>query len=292
LIRLKEDWKGFVLAYAGYDLRALGRLVEAAQPMQVALDGEVAQERWKRAAQVANNLSELYLTIGDVMHALANAEQSVGFADKSEDEFIQMVNRTKVGDSQHQAGNLAKAQTAFNEAEEIQKKRQPEYPLLYSLPGYLYCNLLLSQGNYTEVERRASQTLEWAKQQQYGGPLLDTALNNLSLGRAHLLNAQQTSEVSKTPEVLRYLNRAADGLRQAGVQEMIVHGLLARAAYYRVTGDLNKTQKDLIINNIINEIEGAIKERDKEAFVRLLQQFLTMKLTAKRRRYTHAVSGL
>ena len=36
-----------------------------------------------------------------------------------------------------------------------------------------------------------------------------------------------------------------DGLRQAGRQDDIPHGLLARAEYYRVTGDLDKAQKDL-----------------------------------------------
>jgi len=59
---------------------------------------------------------------------------------------------------------------------------------------------------------------------------------------------QQTSETLKTSEVsdtLTYLNRAVDGLRQAGQQGELPRGLLARAAYYRVTGDLEKAQRDL-----------------------------------------------
>ena len=36
-----------------------------------------------------------------------------------------------------------------------------------------------------------------------------------------------------------------DGLRQAGKQDELPRGLLARTEYYRVTGDLNKSQKDL-----------------------------------------------
>ncbi len=35
---LSEDDKGFVLNAAGFDLRALGRLAEAAQPMQASLE--------------------------------------------------------------------------------------------------------------------------------------------------------------------------------------------------------------------------------------------------------------
>ena len=240
---LSEDAKGFVLAYSGFDLRALGRLAEAAQPMQASLEAYIAQKNWKGAAITASNLSELYLTLGDVTQALAYAEQSVGLADQSDDEFLRMQNRTKVGDTQHQAGHLAEAQAVFHEAEEIQKKIQPEFPLLYSLQGFTYCDLLLSQGDYAEVERRASQTLEWAK--QGGGGLLSVALETLSLGRAQLLHFPHDPKLPITNQPITFLNHAMDGLRQAGTQDHLPRGLLARAEYYRVTGDLNKSQKDL-----------------------------------------------
>jgi len=63
---LREDYKGFVLAQAGLCLRALGRLAEAAQPMQASLDMYIAQQNWKATAITSSNLSELYLTLGDV----------------------------------------------------------------------------------------------------------------------------------------------------------------------------------------------------------------------------------
>ena len=75
-----------------------------------------------------------------------------------------MVNRTTLADALHQAGQLAEAEAAFREAEEMQKASQKEFPLLYSLQGFRYCDLLLSQGKVAEVQSRAGQTLEWAKQ--------------------------------------------------------------------------------------------------------------------------------
>ena len=84
---LTEDIKGFVLNDAGFSLRALGRLAEAAQPMQAALEDRYCQEDWKNAAIAASNLSELYLTSGDVPQALESARQSVELADRSEDAF-------------------------------------------------------------------------------------------------------------------------------------------------------------------------------------------------------------
>jgi tetratricopeptide (TPR) repeat protein len=238
---LTEAAKGFVLNQVGFYLRALNWLAEAAQPMQASLEIMLTLKNWNEAAIRASNLSEFYLTIGDVKGALTYAEQSVELADQSGDEFRRLYNRASLGDVQHQLGQLAESQITFHEAEVIQKKRQPELPLLYSYQGFRYCDLLLSQENYAEVKRRASQTLEWGTRE---GFLLDIVHDNLSLGRAHLLQSQREPNHPLT-ESLTYLNRAVDGLRQAGAQEFIARGLLARAEYYRVTGDLDKAQRDL-----------------------------------------------
>jgi tetratricopeptide (TPR) repeat protein len=257
---LREDYKAFVLTSAGFDLRALSRLTEAAEPIKAGQENNIARKDWKNAAIQASNLSELYLTLGDVTQALAYAEQSVGLADQSGGLEERMMFRTTLGDPLHQAGRLVESQAMFREAEEIQKKFQSMFPLLYSQQGFIYCDLLLSQGDYAEVERRASQTLEWY-QQASGSGLLDTALDNLSLGRARMgmsLRATEGGEaisnfesgiasVASLPrnDSLTYLTRAVDGLRQAGTQHHIPRGLLARAEFYRVMGDLNKSQKDL-----------------------------------------------
>ncbi len=210
--------------------------------MQASLDVQISQKDWKRSAIRASNLSELYLTLGDVTQALAYAEQSVELADRSGDAFLRMVNRTKIADALHQAGRLAEAEAAFREAEEMQKKNQPEFLLLYSVQGYHYCDLLLSQGKHAEVLRRASQTLEWAK--QYNLQLLTLALDNLSLGRSHLLQSQHEPNHSFA-EAGTYLNRAVDGLRESGNQDDVPRGLLARTEYYRITGTLDKAKRDL-----------------------------------------------
>jgi tetratricopeptide (TPR) repeat protein len=134
---LKESDKGYVLNNVGFCLRALGWLVEVAQPLQAGLEARIADKDWKNAAVNAYNLVELHLTIGDVKGALAYTEQSVQFADKSGDMFTRSVTRAYVGNLQHQAGNLIKAQAAFSEAEEI-KKQMPNkvFPILASISGF------------------------------------------------------------------------------------------------------------------------------------------------------------
>jgi tetratricopeptide (TPR) repeat protein len=164
-------------------------------------------------------------------------------ADKSDIAYQRMFRRVRYADCLHQANRLLESQANFHEAEEMQKKLQPEFELLYAKQGFEYCDLLLSQGNYEAVERRARQTLEYYKRSS-GISLLAVALDILSLGRAQLLHFQQDPDFAIT-DLRTIFNRAVDGLRQAATQHHIPHGLLTRAEYYLVTGDLNKAQRDL-----------------------------------------------
>jgi len=158
---LTEPNKAFVLNEAGFDLRALGRLAEAVEPMTAGLDADIATEDWKNAAISASNLSQLHLTLGDIRQAIAYAEQSVQLADRSGDGSQRMTKRIALADALHQAGRLPEAETLFQEAERMQKEREPEYPLLYSLQGFQYCDLLLGQGKYHEVRNRATRLIQW-----------------------------------------------------------------------------------------------------------------------------------
>ena len=209
--------------------------------LQAGLEMRIASEYWKNAAIIAGNLSDLYLSIGDLPQALKIAQRSVELADLSDDESQRMSRRTMLGDALHQVGRIEEATAAFCEAEQIQKQWKPEYPLLYSLWGFRYCNLLLGQGQVQEAKERAAHTLELAK--KYFG-LLTKALDNLSLGRAWLLEAKKAG-TGDTTQAAEFLQRAVDGPRQAGIQEYIARGLLARAELHRVKGDYGRAERDL-----------------------------------------------
>jgi hypothetical protein len=79
-----------------------------------------------------------------VAGAVGDAEQSVTYADRSDDASQRMSKRTTHADALHQAGRRAEAETRFRDAEQMQAESQPDYPLLYSLPGFRYCDLLLA----------------------------------------------------------------------------------------------------------------------------------------------------
>ncbi len=238
---LTEEHQAFLLNTAGVCLLALGRLREAMQPMQPGLQAAIAQDNWRNAAIAASNLSELALTLGDLALAQTYAAQSVTLADRSQDAFMRMVNRAVLAEALLQAGQLAPVEAAFRVAEALQQEMRPQYPWLYSLRGFWYCELLLSQGQVEEVQRRATQTLAWATQ---AGWLLDIALDHLTLGRA-VLQAHLHDRRTPLTEASAHLQQAVDGLRQAGRQDYLPHGLLARAVLYRVQDAFPQAQRDL-----------------------------------------------
>jgi hypothetical protein len=122
---LKEESQIVLLNNAAFRLRALGRLTEALEPMRAGLEMGVKQENWKGAAIRAENLSELNLTLGQVVSAVADAEEGVKYADKSHEEAERLDNRTTHADALHQAGRRSEAQVRFREAEQMQAERRP-----------------------------------------------------------------------------------------------------------------------------------------------------------------------
>lgn len=238
---LSEADKGFLLSIVGFILRASGRSKESTQPMRAGLETHTSQKQWKNATAAANNLSEAFLTIGDLSQARTCAQQSLGFADQSGDSIQSMLVMTTLANILHQAGRPLDSEKVFRNAEKTQNELAPRLPILYSVQGFQYCDLLLAQGKYQDVQTRARQTLVLATTH---GWLLDIALDCLSMGRAYLLQPRREG-TSNFPEVTDYLKRAVDGLRQAGTLHELPRGLLARAELYRVKGEFERAQDDL-----------------------------------------------
>lgn len=262
---LTETYQAWLLNEAAFRLRALGRLTESLEPMRAGLEMRVKQEDWRNAAQSATNLSELELTLGLVDAAARDAAQSVEYADRSGDAFHRMSKRTTHADALHQAGRRAESETLFREAEQIKAEWQPEYPLLYSLSGFRYCDLLLSQAereawgvgildfefrilDLIDDCRAVSERAETALQIVLNGSLnlLDIALNHLTLGRAALYSA--ILEHSDIQNSKSNIENSVTGLGRAGQQNYLPLGLLTRAWLRALGGALtgpDSAQEDL-----------------------------------------------
>jgi tetratricopeptide (TPR) repeat protein len=275
--RLTMADQAFVLNDAAFSLGALGRLAEAVQLLPTGLEMSIDQEAWQIASAIANNLSEMTLSLGDIPRAIAAGEQSVKFADLSGRIYYRMARRTTLADALHQAGQWEESSAAFRETEAMQAESQPEYPRLYSLWGFRYCDLLLGRAEpadgsgldglsglhsrpeeaewFRQVCRdvldRARQTLEWVEQAK--ASLLAFALDHLTLGRAYLglaLTAPQPAapgedRTTVLAQATGQLDRAVDSLRRAGTEEFISTGLLSRAALQRFCSNFTGSAVDL-----------------------------------------------
>ena len=245
---LIDPAQAWLLNQAAFCLRALGRLAESKEPTRASLDLCVNLAAWEPAAGVASSLSLLELTLGEVAQAKVDAEQSVAYADRSGDRFRRMVSRVQHATILHQAGQGVDAEKHFSEGESVQAKGQPAYPLLYSLSGFLYCDLLLASveraawrvtldldcglqsSDVAErcqvTEQRARKSLSWdgiACQANMIGPALD----HLTLGRAALYRAiLGESEIRDSKSEIE---TGVTDLHRAGTQHMIPHGVLTRA---------------------------------------------------------------
>jgi tetratricopeptide (TPR) repeat protein len=271
---LPSTSQAFFLNEAGISLRALGRLAEAVQPMKASLEASLEVEDWKEAAIRTSNLSELTLTLGEVVRSVSFGKQGVVLADRSGDAFQRIARRATLAVALHQAGQWEESAEAFREAEALQAERQSRYPRLHSLWGYRYCDLLLSRGEPEsgcvldglapspkaarrlreacwEVRERAEEALKLVL--SGSGRLLDIALSHLSLGRAHLGLALTSPGAPSGMEeaeaafakAAEHLNHAVEGLRLAGYEEAIARGLLFRCALRRSRDDLGGAEADL-----------------------------------------------
>lgn len=140
----------------------------------------------------------------------------------------------------------------------MQKERQPKNPLLYSMQGYQYCDLLLESpepanespeqavARIREVRNRAETTLRYLRAFTNMGPL-DFALNHLTLGRTYLLECREVKVESPETEegfaldsglfaldsAEQHLSESVSLLRQAGRLDELPGGLLHRAGLWR-----------------------------------------------------------
>lgn len=245
---LAEHDKATVMSWAGFDLCALGRLREAIKLMQADVAIAVKHKDWRGVSRAASNLSELQLILGDIIEAINSAASSVVYADWSGDRFLRMALRSTQADALHQAGHVAQALELCQAAEVLQQEDQVEYPRLYSLSGFYYCNLLLAHGETEAVLEIVKYTIEIAKSNNW---LLDIALDQLLLGQACLQQFVKATPPNlpfsgeKKDQAADWLEQAVAGLRAAGQFQYLPLGLLARAALFRHIHEFTRAHADL-----------------------------------------------
>ena len=239
---LTPQHRAWVLSEASSSLRAQGRLQEALPAMRAAVPMAEEAQDWENAAIGTSNLSQAELLGGDIASAVARAAQSVALANRAINKVWMIVNRATQAYALLAAGDWERSAHTFADAERRQPEIWPGYNSLYSLGGYWFCDLLLSQGRAAAAHDRAAQTIEVARRNHW---VRDVALDILTLGRAHLAMALRSLATEDSAEsaaadaraTFGRLDEAVEGLRASGRNDHLPRGLLARAAFRRAIGD-------------------------------------------------------
>jgi tetratricopeptide (TPR) repeat protein len=264
---LNEESQRLMLAVAGFALGALGRLTEALEPIWTGLERGMQREDCGEVALRASNLSELELTLGKVADSVKHAEQSLSYADRSQNPFWKMDARAKIGNALHQAGRWNDAVEQFRTAEKIYRNDISSYHVRLASPNDFFCDdvflapleraswrlILGGAAKTTEkllepwrtASQRLAQVVEWRNSSAgTDRQLLDIALEHLSLGRFTLYatilggagkvslgpNLTPAQAIDKIwANTCRELDAAVDALRRANTLEFMVRGLLSRA---------------------------------------------------------------
>src|ERR1044071_891001 len=278
---LETTTQAIVVAYAAYTLRALGRLTEAVEPMRTGIRMGIQLHELSEVSRRANNLSELYMTLGGLGPSLAAAEESIKYADLSRDAFMRMVSRATWGCALHQTGRHDEAFRAFADAERLLRTDgNAPSRFLYSVRGFMYCELLLSNAEraawetwltylllrhagsagvpvkkrtgapreapatWHEVLKRVSETMLTAKK---SNSLLAIGLDYPTLAHAEFY--KRLFGGIKRPMPSDDINAAVDTLRAANRNDYLPRALLTRS-WMRVADGSH------------SEIDGAVRDLD------------------------------
>jgi hypothetical protein len=247
-LRLEE--KALVIGNAACCLNAQGRCAEALPPQRAALRMYEATKDWINASRAASNVNETQLLLGEIADALATAQQSIDFARRSGDKAETIIRLCDYAHTLHAMGQRGKAAGAFAFAEREQKNWHPDEPFLYSLSGFQYCDLLVSEDDYHSARYRATTTIVIARKNSW---LLEIGLDTLTTGRSHLglalaHNTKMRSHSDRRDHARAArarLGEAIDALRASGNLDLISPGLRVRASFFRTVGDWEGAARDL-----------------------------------------------
>jgi tetratricopeptide (TPR) repeat protein len=248
-----------ILTNAGVRLRQLGELADARESF-TAVDDEIdilsaGSQDLEDAAYGAAQHAELQVIAGQlggrggrVDGALESAERAVKYADGGKDPYFSMHARSTLGEVHFMLGDLDRAGECFEEAREVERRRRPKPPFLYSQGLFRYVYYLIERGMEYQVIEEARSDTGWGTDGN-DSSLLSGAIRLLVSGA---VRRSLVERGDRAPTLLaegeELLDAAYDEFKQAGYADYTVRGLVERARFFRVrgeAGDFEAARRDL-----------------------------------------------
>ena len=274
--RLRFYDRSWAASFAGFVLRGLGRYDEAIDAM---LKGQEFARKlrlfflfkdWAALETAARNLSELRLLMGDICHAIKDAEEAVASGERVcflfDQELSRESSRAALADALHQNGLIEDAKTLFQSAEQIHSNvASPGH--LGGVRGFKYHDLMISkteasgwkvvlgifQSTTPNIDehrdaialliKRSDECLQSVL--RGSGSLLDIGLHYLTSSRAYLLSSLLLSDRDSHVEPHLKAAKSLEHLRKSGAQHHVPRALLIRAWAFSVAHDPSASKADL-----------------------------------------------
>ena len=263
---LSDRGEAIVWGQTGYDLRALGRLSEAAHCFEEALAIATKSGNWLLAAIRAGHLARLHLLFGKLQRSESYGEDGLKYISKvSVDlkpivesgteppardvtpeelrEFNHAIILVTLGETLFNAGKTKKAKERFEEAERIQKQLDFGSRSQLNPRFSRYGHFLLEQGRCKEARLLAEKARKIVNKMPAPN-LVRMAAYNMLMARALMLEGDTWCE-GFFKLVKKHLDSAVSGMRDAARRDEIATSLLVRGSFYRKIEKLEEAKRDL-----------------------------------------------
>ncbi|MCB0519945.1 MAG: hypothetical protein H6577_20305 [Lewinellaceae bacterium] len=231
-----------IIGIFGFLLLANGQFIEALKFLKHSLTSELESNRLVNASTILANICEIQLIKGELHNAIKNALWRIKSAGASGNEYEIQLSYCGYADILHAIGDFENAIINYSNAEKKQQAIQPKYKYLRGVSGCRFCDLLFELDKENEAIERISKWPEWCVNSD---GLLNNSMELLSQAKACFVQNSNKSNNHNHRKIQSLLNEALDGLRNSGSFSDLPLGLLARAAYHRLTQNYPAALEDL-----------------------------------------------
>ncbi len=244
--KLSEEDKFFLISVVGSHLIHLGRLSEAKVVFEdVVLHNIHLNLDSQPLIQV--QLCDIALLTGNIEEAL-NLAQSIPSVGQG---WLEITRICTLARCRHHMGDSKRALMLFTEAEELQRKIQPEVECLYSVLGRHFCSMLFDEHDREGAKIRA----EAALQRSYAN-VLDQALAQLTLVGCAFQDALDSNSIERLEDVLSKTNQVIELFEQVHAQTYLPGTFIMRSRIHRYQKKYREAEQDIVKAELISTISG------------------------------------
>lgn len=227
--------RAFILNEVGVCLMALGRLNETAPFYERAKAIRLSGEDWRNASIDCRNLAELHTHRGALTASAEAASLALHYAQWAANKQDERDSRTDQAWSAHLRGLLAEANTAFGQAESLEREINSAMRYLYGLRGTQHAAYLRRSGQ-ADYARRVTEANRAICQEYH-------LISDLS--RCHRILGNLEADVGEHETARAHYNEALSIARGISVRDTLIEALLARGRWSARRGEVAAARADL-----------------------------------------------